>query len=67
MTLTGNVPTFGVADTQVVYYRDADRGEAQRLLAALDCGSLKKADRAIGVVDVTIVAGADCFPTGTSG
>jgi hypothetical protein len=27
---------------------------------------LKQADRAIGVVDVTILAGADCFRTGES-
>lgn len=66
VTLTGNVPNFGVANTQVVYYRDADRADAQRLLGALGCGALKKADRAIGVVDVTIVAGADCFRTGDS-
>jgi hypothetical protein len=67
VTLTGNVPDFGVTETQVVYYRDADRREAQRLLRALGCGSLKKAERAIGVVDVTIVSGADCFPTTTPG
>jgi hypothetical protein len=61
VTLTGNVQNFGVGSTQVVYYRDGDRADAQRLLAAIGCGSLKKATRAIGVVDVTIVAGADCF------
>jgi hypothetical protein len=66
VTLTGNVPSFGVANTQVVYYRDADRADAQRLLRALGCGALKKAARALGVVDVTIVAGADCYPTGAS-
>ena len=61
VTLTGNVPNFGVANTQIVYYRDADRADAQRLLRALGCGALKKADRALGVVDVTIIAGADCY------
>lgn len=66
VTLTGNVPNFGVANTQVVYYRDADRADAQRLLRALGCGALKKAARALGVVDVTIVAGADCYRTGDS-
>jgi hypothetical protein len=64
VTLSGNVPSFGVAKTQVVYYRDEDRDDAQRLLDALDCGRLAKADTAIGVVDVTIIAGADCFRTG---
>jgi hypothetical protein len=67
VTLTGNVQDFGVTETQVVYYRDGDRREAQRLLTALGCGSLKKANRAIGVVDVTIVTGADCFPGTTPG
>jgi hypothetical protein len=65
VTLSGNVNGFGVADTQVVYYRDADRKEAQRLLASMDCGTLKKASSAIGVVDVTIIAGADCYPIGS--
>jgi hypothetical protein len=64
VTLTGNVNRFGVGNTQVVYYRDSGRAAAQRMLQALDCGALKKADRAIGVVDVTIVAGADCFGPG---
>lgn len=64
VTLTGNVEGFGVGNTQIVYYRDSGRAAAQRVLRAVDCGSLKKADRAIGVVDVTIVAGADCFGPG---
>ncbi len=64
VTLTGNVPGFGVAKTQVVYYRSHDRVAARRMLAALGCGALKAAGTPIGVVDVTIIAGADCFPTG---
>jgi len=60
VTLTGNVPGFGVPRTQVVYYRPAARPDARRLLAALGCGSLQRARRAIGVVDVTIIHGADC-------
>ncbi len=60
VTLTGNVPGFGVRATQVVYYRDADREAAQRMLDALGCGKLRRARRAIGVVDVTIIHGADC-------
>jgi hypothetical protein len=67
VTLAGNWSSFDVTETEVIYYRDGDRSEAQRLLAALGCGSLKKAERAIGVVDVTILAGADCFRTGTPG
>jgi hypothetical protein len=64
VTLAGNVPKFGLKETQVVYYRGEDRGRAQQLLKALGCGSLKQADKEIGVVDVTILAGADCFPVG---
>jgi len=64
VTLTGNVAKFGLANTQVVYYRSADRSVAQRLLKALGCGVLKEADTAVGIVDVTILAGADCFPPG---
>jgi LytR cell envelope-related transcriptional attenuator len=60
VTLTGNVPGFGVADTQVVYYRDDEKSAAQHLLSALGCGSLRKADRPINVVDVTVIVGADC-------
>ncbi len=61
--LTGNVPGFGVPTTQVVYYRDQDRPAAEHLLAALKCGGLKRADTALGMVDVTILVGADCKPS----
>jgi hypothetical protein len=64
VTLAGNVPGFGLKETQVVYYRGEDRDRAQQLMRALGCGSLKQADTEIGVVDVTILAGADCFPIG---
>jgi hypothetical protein len=64
VTLTGNLPTFGLKKTQVVYYSSQGRGAAQRMLSALGCGVLKVAGTPIGVVDVTILAGADCFPTG---
>jgi hypothetical protein len=60
VALTGNVPGFGVGTTQVVYYRDHDRTAAQHLLDALGCGSLRRADKAIDVVDVTVIVGADC-------
>ena len=60
ITLTGNVPGFGVEQTQVVYYREKQRKDAQHLLEALGCGILKKAGRAIGMVDVTVIVGADC-------
>jgi hypothetical protein len=66
ITLTGNVANFGLANTQVVYYAKRDRPAAERMVRALGCGVLKAAETPIGVVDVTILAGADCFRTGTT-
>jgi len=60
VTLSGNVPGFGLRETQVVYYEPAQRAAAQRLLDTLDCGSLKRATGDFKVVDVTILVGADC-------
>ncbi len=67
VTLTDNVPGFGVPTTQIVYYEDRWRADAQRLLAAMNCGSLRKAGRDVGIADVTIVVGADCPEYGTPG
>ena len=66
ITLTGNVANFGLTNTQVVYYNKRDRPAAERMVRALGCGVLKAAESPIGVVDVTILAGADCFRTGTT-
>ena len=63
VTLTNNVPGFGVAETQVVYYRDSQRRAAEHLLRALGCGRLARAARPVSVVDVTVIVGADCAPT----
>ncbi|HZJ25631.1 MAG TPA: LCP family protein [Acidimicrobiia bacterium] len=60
VTLTNNVPGFGVDETQVVYYRDSDRAAAESLLDAIGCGRLARAGEPIGIVDVTIIIGADC-------
>ena len=67
VTLTDNVPGFGVPTTQIVYYQDRWRADAQRLLAAMSCGSLRKAGRDVGIADVTIVVGADCPKYGIPG
>lgn len=61
VTLTNNVPGFGVEETVVVYYRDRDAEEAGRLVEVLGVGRVAKGDSAIQVVDLTIVVGAD-FP-----
>lgn len=63
ITLTGNVPGFGVRHTQVVYYRTADLPEARRLAAALGVGSVAQGNVPLDVVDISIVAGADFHPT----
>jgi hypothetical protein len=63
ITLTGNVPGFGVRHTSVVYYRPADRRWAQRLAAALGVGSVAEGNVPIDVVDLTVVVGADFHPT----
>jgi polyisoprenyl-teichoic acid--peptidoglycan teichoic acid transferase len=62
VTLTGNVPGFGVKRTQVVYYRDDARRAARRFAAALGVGRVVAAADAIDVVDVTVIVGKD-FPT----
>lgn len=62
VTLTGNVPGFGVTETVVVYYRDEGRRAAEMLLHALGVGRLAIADEPLGVIDVTVVIGADLVP-----
>jgi hypothetical protein len=65
ITLTGNVPGFGVKRTQVVYYRHADLAAARRLAAALGVGSVALGNVPIDVVDLTVVVGSDFHPTRT--
>ena len=67
VTLTENVPGFGVPTTQVVYYSDQWKSAAQRLLTGMGCGSLRKAGKEIGIADVTIVVGSDCPAYGRPG
>jgi hypothetical protein len=63
ITLTGNVPGFGVRHTSVVYYREADLPEARKLVAALGVGSVALGNVPIDVVDLTVVVGSDFHPT----
>lgn len=59
----GNVRLTGTAEpadiTSVVYYRDRSAEAARQMRAALKAGQVKKADRDLGLVDVTIVVGKD--------
>jgi hypothetical protein len=59
VTLTGNVPGFGVKRTKVVYYRDGAERTARHLAAALGVGKVVRAADAINVVDVTVIVGKD--------
>jgi len=59
ITLSGNVPGFGQTQTLVVYYRDEDAAAAAKLRDALGVGRVEKARTTLGVIDITIVAGAD--------
>jgi hypothetical protein len=62
MTLTGNVPGFGVKHTTVVYYRPDAIPAAKRIAAALGVGSVALGNVPLDVVDVTVVVGADFHP-----
>jgi hypothetical protein len=59
ITLSGNVPGFGVAETVVVYYRDDGLESARDLVSALGVGRVARGDAPIAVVDLTVVVGAD--------
>ena len=59
VTLTGNLPGFGAAETQVVYYRDEHRATAEMLAGSLGVGHVARAARPVDVIDVTIIVGAD--------
>lgn len=64
VTLTGNVPGFGVVETQVVYYDAEDRAPATRLAEVLGVPEVRRARERVSVVDVTIVVGEDFSPPG---
>jgi hypothetical protein len=62
ITLTGNVPGFGVHHTSVVYYRPDDLPAARRVAAALGVGSVALGNVPLDVVDLTVVVGSDFHP-----
>ena len=67
VSLTDNLPGFGLAQTQVVYYSDRWRASAQAILDAMGCGSLRKAGKDVQIADVTILVGSDCPAYGAPG
>lgn len=59
VTLSGNADRFDYATTQVVYYDDEDLDDARAVAAAIGVGEVVKSLNELGVVDVTVVVGAD--------
>lgn len=63
VTLTGNIPGFGVEKTSVAYHRDENRNAAEEISEILGGAPVGRADPELGSVDVTVVIGADISPT----
>lgn len=59
VTLSDNADRFDYAVTQVVYYDDARRTDAEAVRDALGVGEIVKSLADLEVVDVTVVLGAD--------
>lgn len=59
VALTGNAARFDYATTQVVFYDEEKEALARRARDALGVGRLVLSRRPLGVVDVTIIVGAD--------
>ncbi len=66
VVLSGNAATFDQAVTEVVYYDEAERELAERVLDALGAGQLVFSRTGLDVVDVTVVVGADLVPIAES-
>jgi polyisoprenyl-teichoic acid--peptidoglycan teichoic acid transferase len=59
VTLTNNADRFDYEVTQVVFYTDEGEGAARRVRDALGVGEVVRSRTPLGVVDVTVVVGAD--------
>lgn len=59
MTLSGNADRFDYETTQVVYYDDERRADAEAIRDAIGVGEIVKSLAELDVVDVTVVIGAD--------
>jgi hypothetical protein len=59
MTLSGNADRFDYEVTQIVYYEDERLDDARTIQEALGVGEVVKSLAELGVVDVTVVVGAD--------
>jgi hypothetical protein len=59
VALTGNAPRFDYRTTQIVFYDESEKEMAERARRALGVGRLVLSRRPLGVVDLTIIIGAD--------
>lgn len=66
VVLTGNAANFDYATTQVVYYDEGDLDAARTVQEALGVGEVVRSLSELGVVDVTVVVGADFDQAGES-
>ena len=55
----GNATSFDITETQIVYYEDARRADADRLREALGTGVVVQSVDQGDAVDVTVILGAD--------
>ena len=65
--LSGNADSFGYAVTQIVFYDDDSLEAARTVQAALGVGEVVRSQLNLGVVDVTVVVGADFLAAAGSG
>ena len=65
--LSGNADSFGYATTQVVFYDDEDLDAARTVQEALGVGEVVRSQLDLGVVDVTVVVGADFLAAANGG
>jgi hypothetical protein len=56
----GNAPEFGVATTEIIYYDDARRTDAEALRQALGVGEVVKSNQK-NAIDITVVLGDDAL------
>jgi hypothetical protein len=67
ISVIANADEFGAQQTQVVYFRPAQRERAQRLLDALGAGELVRDDSPGDTFDVVVVLGQDYIDTLSGG
>ena len=59
VAMTDNARSFDVDVTQILYYRDERRADAERIREVLDVGEVVKDRNTLDAVDITIVVGSD--------